>query len=729
MKKIAFKLFSIILISSLMWGCQKLENLQIFGSGTKINYTLSSASIAPQIFDSNKNVLSLTWTNPGYATASSNIKYTIQIDSVNSTFKRPVFQKSFTGVLNGDLLGSEINNAALNLGNKFYQKLDLQIRIVTSYANNNEQIANDPQTFSYTVYPVPAVKLPPTNRVWLVGSATPIGWNNTSANPDSLSLVRSTTDTFVYSANVTLVGKGEYLLIPVKGSWDIKYGVKDKTIVDLYKGGVFGYNFSDNIPGPPADGIYKLSFNFLNGTFTSTLIRAFAPAVQVPLADELYIVGSATEGGWNNPVPVPLQKFTKVSNTLYEITLKLKANGEFVFLPNNGNWGLKYAFVNGTASAGNFNYFTSGGSNIPGPSADGLYKISANFQSGTYTTTLVTPTLTIPDSIFITGDATPGGWTNSPPANQKFTRINATTFELVLNFPGGGGYTLLPAYGDWGFKYALNQGTANSGTLQYNTGGNIPGPATAGTYKLTVDFGDGTYNLTSYNVLLPQNNQLFIVGNATPGGWNNPVPVPLQQLTMVNTSFYQTNINFSAGGEYLLLPINGDWGKKYGVADNTVAGLSAGGNFGFNTAANDFNKNIPGPATAGIYKLSVNFLTGTFKVEPVTPAVKVPDSIFITGSATPGGWVNNPPANQKFTKVNATKFELVLDFVANGEYTLLPAYGDWGFKYALDKNSTYDTWRGKLLYNTGDNVPGPTSAGKYKLTVDFETGIYTLLKL
>ena len=729
MKKIAFKLLGIILVSSIIWGCQKLENLQVFGSGIKITYTLSSNNIQPKVYDSGRNVLNVTWQNPGYATASSNIKYTIQIDSVNGTFARPVFQKSFIGVIHGELIGRELNNAALNLGYKFYQTVNLRIRIVTSYANNNEQIENDPQTFSYTIYPVPAVKLPPSNRVWLVGSGTPIGWNNTVNNPDSLSLVRSTTDTFVYSAQVTLVGKGEYVLIPVKGSWDNKYTVRDKTIIDLYKGGIFGYNFSDNIPGPPADGVYELTFNFLSGTFGTKLIRAFAPAVQVPLADELYIVGSATVGGWANPVPVPLQKFTKVSNTLYEITLKLNANGDFLLLPNNGNWGLKYARVNGNASAGNFNYFTTGGDNFQGPSTAGIYKISVNFQTGTYSTTLVTPSLPIPDSIYITGSATPGGWVNNPPANQKFKKISATAFELILNFVANGEYTILPNFGSWDFKYALNTGTAQSGTLQYNTGGNIPGPANAGTYKLTVDFGNGSYNLTTYSVPLPEKNQLFIVGSATPGGWNNPVPVPLQQLSMVNTSLYQTNIKFSAGGEYLLLPINGDWGKKYGVANKNLAGLSDGGNFGFNTAANDFNDNFPGPATAGIYKLEVDFITGTFSVEPVTPALQVPDSIYITGSATPGGWVNNPPANQKFTKVNATKFELVLNFNAAGEYTLLPAYGSWDSKYALDKTNTYDNWSGKLLYNNGDNIPGPKDAGMYKLTVDFETGKYTLLKL
>lgn len=59
----------------------------------------------------------------------------------------------------------------------------------------------------------------------------------------------------------------------------------------------------------------------------------------------------------------------------------------------------------------------------------------------------------------------------------------------------------------------------------------------------------------------------------------------------------------------MLLPLNGDWGHKYAVADKTVAGLSSGGDFGL-----DKSDNIPGPATSGTYKITVNFQTGKFSV-------------------------------------------------------------------------------------------------------------------
>jgi len=105
---------------------------------------------------------------------------------------------------------------------------------------------------------------------------------------------------------------------------------------------------------------------------------------------------------------------------------------------------------------------------------------------------------------------------------------------------------------------------------------------------------------------------LFLVGDATQGGWNNPVPVPSQKFTQTSSTTYELTTTLIGGGQYLMLPKNGDWGNKYAVASNTLAGLNAGGAFGAN-----LSDNFPGPATTGLYKIVVNFKTGQFTVTHV----------------------------------------------------------------------------------------------------------------
>ncbi|MGH2644319.1 MAG: SusE domain-containing protein, partial [Chitinophagaceae bacterium] len=89
-----------------------------------------------------------------------------------------------------------------------------------------------------------------------------------------------------------------------------------------------------------------------------------------------------------------------------------------------------------------------------------------------------------------------------------------------------------------------------------------------------------TFSATPYvippKVPLPSSGNLYLVGSATTGGWNNPVPVPSQEFTQIGPTTYQITISLTGGEEYLFLPVNGSWSNKYSCADESTQSLGGG---------------------------------------------------------------------------------------------------------------------------------------------------------
>lgn len=243
----------------------------------------------------------------------------------------------------------------------------------------------------------------------------------------------------------------------------------------------------------------------------------------------------------------------------------------------------------------------------------GIYSNVLNITVTPYSTK-PQPRFPVPDSLYIIGDATPAGWNNPVPSPaQKFTRLDDHSFGIVLSLTGGKQYVFLPKNGDWGHKYNVTSDADPSlksgGSFAPDAGNaNIPGPDASGLYKIIVDFVKATYTVTPVTAgTIPDN--LFIVGDATAGGWNNPVPVPSQQFIKTNASTFVLTLPLTGGKEYLLLPVNGDWAHKYAVDDNTLPGLKTGGSFKLDAA-----KNIPAPDQGGNYTITVSFINNQFSV-------------------------------------------------------------------------------------------------------------------
>jgi starch-binding outer membrane protein SusE/F len=110
----------------------------------------------------------------------------------------------------------------------------------------------------------------------------------------------------------------------------------------------------------------------------------------------------------------------------------------------------------------------------------------------------------------------------------------------------------------------------------------------------------------------PASGKLFITGSATPASWQCGCGEPelaSQQFTQVSPTLYVLpSIALTGGGSYLLIPVYGDWGAKYGGVGANNSNDVNGGDFKANGG------DLLAPSTSGNYKIEVDFQRGKFTV-------------------------------------------------------------------------------------------------------------------
>lgn len=356
--------------------CEKEDQLPYYNFGKASLLTTSVNALAPVAADSNKSVITFNWSDPLYANVEGTTKYVLQLDTAGRNFTRAV-TREIIGNYSYTFLAKEINAIALeNLGFQFNKAGTIEARIISSYSNNNQQLASNVQRIGYTPYKVPPkVALPTTGKLFIVGDATDGGWGNPVPTPSQeLTQIDETT----YGGIFYLYGGASYLIIPENGQWK-KYSVANGSLPGLAEGGDFGSELKDNFPGPQADGWYKIILDFQLGKFTVTPFTQ-----QHGLPQDLVAVGGATPNGWNNDANNN-QKFTRLNSTKWEITVNLKSGEEYLILPEPGNWGKKYGVKdNNIESAKLSGSLEPEGKNIKAPNETANYKIVVDFINNSY---------------------------------------------------------------------------------------------------------------------------------------------------------------------------------------------------------------------------------------------------------------------------------------------------------------------------------------------------------
>jgi len=397
--------------------------------------------------------------------------------------------------------------------------------------------------------------------VGIIGSATPGGWDTDT------DMIQDSADVNIWRININLTnGEAKFR---INDAWDVNWGST------TFPNGT-GVQNGPNIP--ILFGNYDVTFNSLTGDYN------------FQVNSDIGIIGSATPGGWDNDTDM-YQDATDSSK--YFITLDL-VGGEAKFRQNNAwtiNWG-DTAFPSGVG--------TQDGPNIP-IAAAGKYRIDFNKATGAYKFAEVVDFT----SIAVIGSATAGGWDNETPltkdaGNPDLWKGVVTLVEGELKFRANNAWDI-----NWG-------GTDFPvGIGEFNSASNIPVLADqAGEYQVSFN----TITL-EYNFLLIRSYEsIGIIGDATPGGWDNETKMTQDAN---DKSIWRLRVEL-VDGEAKFRADN-DWAINWGSGDfPTGVGEQDGANI---------------PVVAGDYKITFNSITGEYVFEAVVEY----DKISLVGNAGPFG--------------------------------------------------------------------------------------------
>lgn len=273
MRKIIKNIFLPLGLVILIASCEKQESRIFLEAGTPPVLTSSVSNNIPLSFaNKDKEAVKLSWTNPNYkfttGVSSHNVTYQVEIDTTGSNFTNPNRKIiSVSNDLSLSLTHDQLNDYMLNqLQLSTTKSHNLEIRVRSTLANSSAPLFSNVLKFTARPYAIPPKVTPPASgKLFIVGSATPGGWNNpVPANQEFTKM----SDTF-FEITLPLNGGGSYLFLPVNGSWDAKYGAMGANNTNDPNSDDFKPQGGDMI-APGASGTYKIQVDFQRGKFTLT---------------------------------------------------------------------------------------------------------------------------------------------------------------------------------------------------------------------------------------------------------------------------------------------------------------------------------------------------------------------------------------------------------------------------------------------------------------------------
>lgn len=384
------------------------------------------------------NELSFTWSTGTNRGTGAALSYTLELDLAGNDFSSPIAKlvENEKNIFSSGIDFGTLNNRLLESGLDPKQTYELQAKLTASVSNPSVGNQTAFTTFNVTTY------RPVSSRLFIVGDASPNGWDITNAT--ELRASTSQRGVFIYEGELS---PGNFKFAVNRDdsfSQDFYTVDADDDSAIIYNEGGSGEDLQWTIDEA---GGYIIRVDLLNETINIS-------QMQGPPFSALYIVGDATESGWNVDSPVVFaQNEEDPFIFIYEGNL---TPGEMkIFAGPLGDW------------CGEWYRPVSAGQPITSPQAEqnsgcdvdnnwlvdeetqGRYRVRVNTRSHTVTIQKV--------NLYIVGDASPSGWNIATP--EAFVYENGEfVFRGELT---AGNFKISKFAGDWCDGEWINAANAN----------------------------------------------------------------------------------------------------------------------------------------------------------------------------------------------------------------------------------------------------------------------------
>jgi hypothetical protein len=351
---------------------------------------------------------------------------------------------------------------------------------------------------------------------------------------------------------------------------------------------------------------------------------------------------------------------------------------------------------------------------VPGAEASVEAKIiarvandAAPVDSSAVITIKVTPYDPVSSTLYIIGDASPNGWNAG--AATPLTSLGAGKFSWEGNLYSGE-FKFITELGQ--FLPSYNKG-ADNGKLVYRTADSEPDVkfniTTPGLYTISLNLLDLTASIEAATT--PPYTRLWMLGDATPTGWNIDAPTEMR-VDSSNLFVFGYNGLLSAG-EFKIPTTTGNFSTDYymplvnhqAITETGVQLVPVGG------PDNKWQITTPGP-----YKIKLNLQSMKMEIRPFVPFTQ----IWMVGDASPVGWNIDSPHPMTADPANPYVFSYTGP-MAVGEFKLPVETGDWGgdfFMPVINGSGPGSTQMKFVPGGNPDNKWKITVAGNYKITVN-----------